>query len=58
MLADTLLLSFTQIEALGHIFYTDSAILLLVTSFILLLSMIGPIFLHVSNSQSSNTLKK
>lgn len=42
---DTHLLDFTQIEALGHNLYTNSAILLILTSFILLLSMLAPIML-------------
>lgn len=36
---------FTQIATLGHNLYTDNAILLILTSFILLLSMISPIVL-------------
>jgi len=42
---DTHLLDYTQIEALGHNLYTNSAILLIITSFILLLSMLAPIML-------------
>ena len=42
---DTHLLDFTQVEALGHNLYTNSAILLILTSFILLLSMLAPIML-------------
>ena len=42
---DTFLLDYTQIEALGHNLYTNSAILLILTSFILLLSMLAPIML-------------
>lgn len=42
---DTYLLDYTQIEALGHNLYTNSAILLILTSFILLLSMLAPIML-------------
>ena len=42
---DTQLLDYTQIEALGHNLYTNSAILLILTSFILLLSMLAPIML-------------
>ena len=41
----THLLDYTQIEALGHNLYTNSAILLILTSFILLLSMLAPIML-------------
>lgn len=42
---DAHLLDYTQIEALGHNLYTNSAILLILTSFILLLSMLAPIML-------------
>jgi NADH-ubiquinone oxidoreductase chain 6 len=42
---DTHLMEYTQIEALGHNLYTNSAILLILTSFILLLSMLAPIML-------------
>lgn len=42
---DTQLIDYTQIEALGHNLYTNSAILLILTSFILLLSMLAPIML-------------
>jgi NADH-ubiquinone oxidoreductase chain 6 len=42
---DTKLMDYTQIEALGHNLYTNSAILLILTSFILLLSMLAPIML-------------
>jgi NADH-ubiquinone oxidoreductase chain 6 len=42
---DTHLMDYTQIEALGHNLYTNSAILLILTSFILLLSMLAPIML-------------
>jgi len=44
-LVDTHLLDYTQIEALGHNLYTNSAVLLILTSFILLLSMLAPIML-------------
>jgi NADH-ubiquinone oxidoreductase chain 6 len=39
------IIDFTQIEALGHNLYTHSALLLIITSFILLLSMLAPIIL-------------
>jgi NADH-ubiquinone oxidoreductase chain 6 len=42
---DSYLRDFTQIESLGHNLYTNSAILLILTSFILLLSMLAPIML-------------
>jgi NADH-ubiquinone oxidoreductase chain 6 len=50
IIADTYILNFTQIEALGHVLYTYSAIWLIICSIILLLSMIGPIILHVKQS--------
>ena len=42
---DSYLRDFTQIESLGHNLYTNSAILLILTSIILLLSMLAPIML-------------
>ena len=42
---DKVLLDYTQIESLGQNLYTDSALLLILTSFILLLSMLAPIIL-------------
>jgi len=57
IIADTSIINFTQIEALGHILYTYASVWLIVTSLILLLSMIGPIFLHVkSNKTNNNTI--
>ena len=47
IIADTAIINFTQIEALGHVLYTYAAVWLIVCSIILLLSMIGPIILHV-----------
>lgn len=47
---DSKLIDFTQIEALGHTLYTHSSILLILTSFILLLSMLAPIMLSSFNS--------
>ena len=46
-LYDLIFNTFTQIQALGHVLYTYSAIPLIITSIILLLSMIGAIVLHV-----------
>lgn len=43
--ADMHLLDFTQIEALGQNLYTQSSLLLIFTSLILLLSMLAPIIL-------------
>ena len=45
VLADTTFTNFTQIEALGFTLYTIGAILLIITSVILLLAMIAPIFI-------------
>ena len=42
---DTHLIDFHQIEALGHNLYTQSSLLLIFTSLILLLSMLAPIVL-------------
>lgn len=44
-IADSAIINFTQIEALGHNLYTHSAILLIVISIILLLAMVAPIFI-------------
>jgi len=43
--ADAHLIEFTQIETLGHNLYTQSSLLLILTSLILLLSMLAPIML-------------
>jgi len=43
--ADAHLIDFTQIEALGQNLYTQSSLLLILTSLILLLSMLAPIML-------------
>jgi NADH-ubiquinone oxidoreductase chain 6 len=50
IIADSTIVSFTQIEAVGHLIYTYTSIWLIITSMILLLSMIGPIFLHVKQN--------
>ena len=42
---DSYLRDYTQIESVGHNLYTNSAILLILTSIILLLSMLAPIML-------------
>jgi NADH-ubiquinone oxidoreductase chain 6 len=47
IIADTSFIHFTQIEGLGNVLYTYSAIWLIICSIVLLLSMIGPITLHV-----------
>jgi len=45
--ADTIFTDFLQIQSLGQSLYTYSAILLIITSIILLLSMTSPIFLSM-----------
>lgn len=44
-IADSAIINFTQIEALGHNLYTNNAIWLIVISIILLLAMVAPIFI-------------
>lgn len=54
--ADAHLIDFTQIEALGQNLYTQSSLLLIFTSLILLLSMLAPIILSsVYKTKNSNT---
>jgi NADH-ubiquinone oxidoreductase chain 6 len=56
-IADTTFINFLQIQAIGQSLYTFLAILLIVTSVILLLSMIAPIFLsRTLKSNKSNPL--
>jgi hypothetical protein len=47
-LADTTFISISQIEAIGQLIYTYAAILLIICSIILLLSMIAPIFISLN----------
>ena len=47
-IADTTFISFTQIEAIGQLIYTYAAVLLIICSIILLLSMIAPIFISLN----------
>ena len=47
-IADTTFISFNQIEAIGQLIYTYAAILLIICSIILLLSMIAPIFISLN----------
>jgi NADH-ubiquinone oxidoreductase chain 6 len=56
-LADITFTNFLQIEAIGQGLYTYGAILLIILSAILLLSMVAPIFISTStvNSQSVRT---
>lgn len=46
---DTTFTNFLQVEALGHGLYTYGAILLIISSVILLLAMVAPIFLSRTN---------
>ena len=46
--ADITFISFSQIEAIGQLIYTYGAILLIICSIILLLSMIAPIFISLN----------
>jgi len=52
-IADTNFTSFLQVEAIGHGLYTYGAIFLIITSVILLLAMIAPIF--ISRPSKNNT---
>jgi NADH:ubiquinone oxidoreductase subunit 6 (subunit J) len=47
-IADITFISFTQIEAIGQLIYTYAAVLLIICSIILLLSMIAPIFISLN----------
>ena len=49
-IADTSIINFTQIESLGYLLYTTGAVLLIICSMVLLLSMVGPIFLHIKKN--------
>nr|YP_009715273.1 NADH dehydrogenase subunit 6 [Russula subnigricans]QGK88079.1 NADH dehydrogenase subunit 6 [Russula subnigricans] len=46
-IADITFISFSQIEAIGQLIYTYAAVLLIICSIILLLSMIAPIFISL-----------
>ena len=48
-LADTTFTNFTQIQAIGQNLYTLGAIWLIITSLILLLAMVAPIFITKKN---------
>ena len=50
-IADTTFISFSQIEAIGQLIYTYGAILLIICSIILLLSMIAPIFISLNKNK-------
>src|SRR6266478_4042505 len=49
-IADTTFINFLQIEAIGQHLYTTGAFLLIITSVILLLAMIAPIFISKNKS--------
>ena len=51
-IADTTFISFSQIEAIGQLIYTYGAILLIICSIILLLSMIAPIFISLNKNNN------
>ena len=48
VIADTTFTNFLQVEAIGQYLYTYAAVLLIITSVILLLSMLAPIFISKS----------
>jgi NADH-ubiquinone oxidoreductase chain 6 len=50
-IADTNFTSFLQVEAIGHSLYTYGAIFLIITSVILLLAMVAPIFISRPNNK-------
>ena len=50
MIADTNFNNFLQIQSLGHNLYTFGSIWLLITSLILLLAMIAPLFLNLNKT--------
>jgi NADH-ubiquinone oxidoreductase chain 6 len=49
-IADTTFTNFLQIEAIGQHLYTNGAFLLIITSVILLLAMVAPIFISRNKS--------
>ena len=49
-IADIIFTNFLQIEAIGHSLYTYGAFWLIITSVILLLAMIAPIFISRKNN--------
>jgi NADH-ubiquinone oxidoreductase chain 6 len=51
IIADQTITSFSQIEAIGHGIYTYGAILLIITSVILLLAMVAPIFINTNTNK-------
>jgi NADH-ubiquinone oxidoreductase chain 6 len=53
VIADTAFTNFLQIEAIGQGLYTYGALLLIITSVILLLAMVAPIFISKGNSNNS-----
>lgn len=53
MTADTSFANFLQIQSIGQNLYTYGALWLLLTSFILLLAIVGPITLSMSKSNNS-----
>ena len=55
-IADTTFMNFLQIQALGHNLYTFSAIWLIITSVILLLAMVAPIFISKTKNNNNNNI--
>lgn len=53
-IADTSLTSFLQVQAIGHGLYTYGAVFLIITSVILLLAMIAPIFISRPSKLNTN----
>jgi len=57
-IADTTFTNFLQVEALGHGLYTYGAILLIISSVILLLAMIAPIFISRGSKTTNKSITK
>jgi NADH-ubiquinone oxidoreductase chain 6 len=57
-IADTTFTYFLQVEALGHGLYTYGAILLIISSVILLLAMIAPIFISRGSKTTNKSITK
>ena len=51
IIPDQTITSFSQIEAIGHGIYTYGAVLLIITSVILLLAMVAPIFINTNTNK-------
>ena len=53
IIADTNFNNFLQIQSLGHNLYTFGSIWLIITSLILLLAMIAPLFLTINKNTNN-----